>query len=585
MVLLTLPCCHTQAYDSKAYDSKESSIKNGKIVQKRCSLAPRGHAVATTAAVRLVVTVAVILCCSSSTCNTTTRCTLHNPPKALPPIRTNHLGIDSCCACAWRSSATSAAQLRCKLVRACVNLAVMAVTLCTLLAMVVISRSSPAATPRPADSYPVTIEVHGATQVLTVGSHWTARDVTAALEAKTGRSLRGCWLLAPGAKVLRVGKKTRTLGELGVRKDSVLEVRHRVHGGMGCAGSKAVDTRDVKLQEEKSATAGAAPAPAGVAEEEQKVVALEEAPPASAPSPAPVADPTPAPMADPAPAPTAAVVAAAAPACVSPAPPLQTPQLAELPPPDAAAPPVEGLAPRADPHGALRHRVIARANAATESAVLQQMLGVGSPTLPPELPPPDAAAQPCEMPVPLADPVAPPTLLPELPPPEAAAPPCENPVGSPKLPPEPPQPDAPCCAVLRARFPPPRAVAEPPQPGAPPQLGVLRASVPPPRAVAEPPQPDAPPKLGAPPQLDAPPQEAPTKRRTARNRAARNRRKLRRQACSAPAPTAPQRQTQPQTQPQKAPLRRGARQASQPTALRRSSMELRASAQNTRAPA
>ena len=152
-------------------------------------------------------------------------------PRALPAVRTNHLGIDSCCACAWRSSATSAAQLRCKLVRACVKLAVMAVTLCTLLAMVVISRSSPAATPRPADSYPVQIELDGRTQVLTVGSHWTARDVTAALEAKTGRSLRGCWLLAPGAKVLRGGKTPRTLGAAGVRKNSVLEVRHRRHGG------------------------------------------------------------------------------------------------------------------------------------------------------------------------------------------------------------------------------------------------------------------------------------------------------------------------------------------------------------------
>ena len=192
-----MPCCHTQAYDLKAYDSKESSIKNGKIVQKRCSLARRGQAEATTAAVRLVVTVAVILCCSSSS----TR----------------------------------------------VKLAVMAVTLCTVATIVISGR--PAATPRPTDSYPVQIEVHGRTQVLTVGSHWTARDVTAALEAKTGRSLRGCWLLAPGGKVLRVGKKTRTLGELGVRKDSVLEVRHRVHGGMGCTGSKAVEPLDAQLQE------------------------------------------------------------------------------------------------------------------------------------------------------------------------------------------------------------------------------------------------------------------------------------------------------------------------------------------------
>ena len=179
MVLLTLPCCHTQAYDSKAYDSKESSIKNGKIVQKCCSLARRGQAEATTAAVRLVVTVAVILCCSSSS----TR----------------------------------------------VKLAVMAVTLCTVGTIVISGR--PAATPRPTDSYPVQIELDGRTQVLTVGSHWTARDVTAALEAKTGRSLRGCWLLAPGAKVLRVGKTPRTLGAAGVRKNSVLEVRHRRHGG------------------------------------------------------------------------------------------------------------------------------------------------------------------------------------------------------------------------------------------------------------------------------------------------------------------------------------------------------------------
>ena len=225
-MLLTLPCCHTQAYDSKAYDSKESSIKNGKIVQKRCSLARRGQAEATTAAVRLVVTVAVILCCSSSS----TR----------------------------------------------VKLAVMAVTLCTAATIVISGR--PAATPRPTDSYPVQIEVHGRTQVLTVGSHWTARDVTAALEAKTGRSLRGCWLLAPGAKALHRGKTPRTLGAAGVRKNSLLEVRRRRRGS-GCAWSK-VAPAEKEQQEEEAAVAP----PAGAAEEEQKVVAIEEAPPASWPS-------------------------------------------------------------------------------------------------------------------------------------------------------------------------------------------------------------------------------------------------------------------------------------------------------------
>merc|ERR1711938_473891 len=105
----------------------------------------------------------------------------------------------------------------------------------------------------PADSYEIQVVLGATTEVLTVAPHWTSREVTAALEAKTGRSLRGCWLLAPGGKVLRVGKTTRTLGDLGVRQDSVLEVRHRKHGGMGCSGSKAVDTRDGQLQEEKAA--------------------------------------------------------------------------------------------------------------------------------------------------------------------------------------------------------------------------------------------------------------------------------------------------------------------------------------------
>ena len=155
-------------------------------------------------------------------------------PRALPAVRTNHLGIDSCYGNASRSSATPAAQHRCKLDRACVKLAMTVVTLCTV-AMIVMMTSCCA----PADSYEIHVVLGATTEVLTVAPHWTAREVTAALEAKTGRSLRGCWLLAPGAKVLRVGKKkARTLGELGVRKDSVLEVRHRVHGGMGCASSK-----------------------------------------------------------------------------------------------------------------------------------------------------------------------------------------------------------------------------------------------------------------------------------------------------------------------------------------------------------
>ena len=97
-------------------------------------------------------------------------------PRALPAVRTNHLGIDSCYGHASRSSATPAAQHRCTLDRACVKLAMTVVTLCTVATIVISGR--PTATPRPTDSYPVQIEVDGATQVLTVGSHWTARDVT-----------------------------------------------------------------------------------------------------------------------------------------------------------------------------------------------------------------------------------------------------------------------------------------------------------------------------------------------------------------------------------------------------------------------
>ena len=53
-------------------------------------------------------------------------------PRAVPAVRTNHLGIDSCYGSASRSSATPAAQHRCTLDRACVKLAMTVVTLCTV---------------------------------------------------------------------------------------------------------------------------------------------------------------------------------------------------------------------------------------------------------------------------------------------------------------------------------------------------------------------------------------------------------------------------------------------------------------------
>ena len=87
----------------------------------------------------------------------------------------------------------------------------------------------------------------GASTMLIAGSNWTQREVIPALEAQTGRSLRGCHLVLAG-KALRGG---RTLRGLGVREGSELEVRHRRHGGMGCAGSKAVNTSDVTLEHKK----------------------------------------------------------------------------------------------------------------------------------------------------------------------------------------------------------------------------------------------------------------------------------------------------------------------------------------------
>ena len=104
----------------------------------------------------------------------------------------------------------------------------------------------------------------GAETMLIARSNWTQREVIPALEAQTGRSLRGRYFVLAG-KALRGG---RTLRDLGVREGSELEVRHKRHGGMGCAGSKAVDTRDVKLQEvqarlgARSGAAGSGKAPA-----------------------------------------------------------------------------------------------------------------------------------------------------------------------------------------------------------------------------------------------------------------------------------------------------------------------------------
>ena len=73
------------------------------------------------------------------------------------------------------------------------------------------------------------------TPMLIARSNWTQREVIPALEAQTGRSLRGRYFVLAG-KALRGG---RTLRDLGVREGSELEVRHKRHGGMGCAGSKS----------------------------------------------------------------------------------------------------------------------------------------------------------------------------------------------------------------------------------------------------------------------------------------------------------------------------------------------------------
>ena len=113
----------------------------------------------------------------------------------------------------------------------------------------------------------------GASTMLIAGSNWTQREVIPALEAQTGRSLRGRYFVLAG-KALRGG---RTLRDLGVREGSELEVRHRRHGGVntsdvtpkvGRPQSEYVDEVREKLAEvtvrlgARSGAAGSGKAPA-----------------------------------------------------------------------------------------------------------------------------------------------------------------------------------------------------------------------------------------------------------------------------------------------------------------------------------
>jgi len=147
-----------------------------------------------------------------------------------------------------RTSAPSAAQARGELGAAYV--AMLVAMLVALHFVAIVTGCCPATT---RNSFQVQARLRGATVILTVDSNWTQRDVIAALEAKTGRSLRGCYLkiVARGGKTLHGGKKARKLRAQLLRKDSVIEVWHRLHGGMGCAGSK-VAPRDGQLREEKA---------------------------------------------------------------------------------------------------------------------------------------------------------------------------------------------------------------------------------------------------------------------------------------------------------------------------------------------
>ena len=160
-----------------------------------------------------------------------------------------------------RASAPSAAQARGELGAAYV--AMLVAMLVALHFVAIVTGCCPATT---LNSFQVKAKLSGATVILTAGSNWTQRDVIAAIEAKTGRSLRGCYLkiLARGGKTLHGGKKARKLGALLLRKDSVIEVWHRMHGGMGCAGSK-VAPLDVQLQESAAKALEAAVQAYGIA--------------------------------------------------------------------------------------------------------------------------------------------------------------------------------------------------------------------------------------------------------------------------------------------------------------------------------
>ena len=120
-----------------------------------------------------------------------------------------------------RASAPSAAQARGELGAAYV--AMLVAMLVALHFVAIVTGCCPATT---LNSFQVKAKLSGATVILTAGSNWTQRDVLAALEARTGRSLRGCYLkiLARGGKTLHGGKKARKLGALLLRKDSVIEV-------------------------------------------------------------------------------------------------------------------------------------------------------------------------------------------------------------------------------------------------------------------------------------------------------------------------------------------------------------------------
>ena len=82
----------------------------------------------------------------------------------------------------------------------------------------------------PPTLFQLQVKVDGATVMLDAGSAWTAADVKAALHAKTGRAIAGCYLVAAGGKPLDDGAAT-TLAALGVGRGDRLELRGRLRGG------------------------------------------------------------------------------------------------------------------------------------------------------------------------------------------------------------------------------------------------------------------------------------------------------------------------------------------------------------------